>query len=79
MGAHPVAVAADVDDVAVVQQPIDQRRGHHLVAEHLPPLTWRPRPAASSESAEPPDDLVIEARLTSMVAILPSAVVRLIA
>ena len=23
---HPVAVAADVDDVAVVQQPVDQRR-----------------------------------------------------
>ena len=38
MGTHPVAVAPDVDDVAVVQQPIDERRGHHLVAEHLAPL-----------------------------------------
>ena len=30
---HPVAVAADVDDVAVVQQPVDGGRGHDLVAE----------------------------------------------
>ena len=35
---RPVAVAADVDDVAVVQQPVDERRGRHLVAEHAAPL-----------------------------------------
>ena len=38
MDAHAVAVAADVDDVTVVQQAIDQRRGHHLIAQHLAPL-----------------------------------------
>ena len=32
--AHSVAVAADVDDVAVVQQPVDERGGHDFVAEH---------------------------------------------
>jgi len=31
---HPVAVAADVDDVAVVPPAVDQRCGHDLVAEH---------------------------------------------
>ena len=30
---HPVAVPADVDDVAVMQHAVDQRRGHDLVAE----------------------------------------------
>ena len=35
---HAVAVAADVDDVAVVQQSINQRHGHHLVAQHLAPF-----------------------------------------
>ena len=35
---HPVVVAADIDDVAVVQQAVDERRGHHLVAEHLTPF-----------------------------------------
>ena len=35
---HPVAVAADVDDVAVVQQPLDEGRGHDLVAEHGAPF-----------------------------------------
>ena len=35
---HPVAVAADVDDVAVVQQPVDERCGHDLVAEHAAPF-----------------------------------------
>ena len=29
---HPVAVAPDVDDVAVVHQPVDEGRRHHLVA-----------------------------------------------
>ena len=31
---HPVAVAPDVDDVAVVQEAVDERRSHDLVAEH---------------------------------------------
>lgn len=35
---HPVAVAADVDDVAVVEQPIDQRPSHEIVAEDLAPF-----------------------------------------
>ena len=35
---HAAAVAADVDDVAVMQQAVDQRRGHDLVAEHAAPL-----------------------------------------
>ena len=35
---HPVAVAADVDDVAVVQEAVDQPGGHHLVAEHTAPF-----------------------------------------
>ena len=35
---HPEAVAADVDDVAVVQEPVDKRSGHDLIAEDLPPL-----------------------------------------
>ena len=33
-----VAVVSDVDDVTVVQQPVDERRGHHLVAEYNAPL-----------------------------------------
>ena len=36
--AHAVAVAADVDEVAVVQEPVDERRGHDLVAEDLAPF-----------------------------------------
>ena len=35
---HAVAVAADRHDVAVVDEPIDQRRRHHVVAEDLAPL-----------------------------------------
>jgi hypothetical protein len=35
---HPVAVAANRDDVAVVDEAIDQRRGHDVVAEDLAPL-----------------------------------------
>ena len=35
---HAVAVAPDVDDVAVVEQPIDERGGHDLVAEDVPSL-----------------------------------------
>ena len=38
MFAHAEAVAADVDDVAVVQQAVDQRRRHDLVAEHAAPF-----------------------------------------
>ena len=34
---HAVAVAADVDDVTVVQQPVDECRGHDLVAQDLAP------------------------------------------
>ena len=33
-----VAVAADRDDVTVVQQTVDQRGGHHLIAEDQAPL-----------------------------------------
>ena len=35
---HPVAVAPDVDDVAMVQEPVDERRRHDLVAEHVSPF-----------------------------------------
>jgi hypothetical protein len=33
--AHAVAVAADVDDVAVVDEPVDEGAGHDLVAEDI--------------------------------------------
>ena len=36
--AHPVAAAADVDDMAVMRQAIDERSGHDLVAQDLAPL-----------------------------------------
>jgi len=36
--AHPVAVAADVDDVAVVQQPVDEGGDHDLVTEDTAPV-----------------------------------------
>ena len=35
---HPVAVAANGDDVAVVDEAIDQRRGHDVVAEDVTPV-----------------------------------------
>ena len=35
---HPVAVAPDVDDVAAVQQPVQQRGRHDLVVQDLPPV-----------------------------------------
>ncbi len=38
MLAQAVAVPSDVDDVAVVDQKVDERRGHHLVAKDLAPL-----------------------------------------
>ena len=34
---QPVAVAADVDDVAAVEQPVEQRGRHDLVVEDLAP------------------------------------------
>ena len=36
--AHAVAVAADVDDVAVVKDSVDERRRHDAVAHDLTPL-----------------------------------------
>ncbi len=38
MLAHPVAVPADVDDVAVVEEAVDERRRHDVVAQHLAPV-----------------------------------------
>src|SRR6185437_2761365 len=35
---HSVAVAADVDDVTMMDEPVDQCRRHHLVAKDLPPF-----------------------------------------
>ena len=35
---HRVAVAPDVDDVAVVYETVDESGGHHLVAKHTSPL-----------------------------------------
>ena len=38
MLAHPVTVASDIDQMAMMQNSIDQSGGHDLVAEHGPPL-----------------------------------------
>lgn len=38
MVAHPVGVAADVDDVAVVEHPVDESGSHDLVSENLSPF-----------------------------------------
>ncbi len=46
---HPVAVAPDVDDVAVVQEAVDQGRGHDVVAQDLP----RSRSAGAAISGRP--------------------------
>jgi len=35
---HPIAVAADVDDVTVMEDPVNQSRGHDFVAEDVAPL-----------------------------------------
>jgi hypothetical protein len=35
---HPEAVAADVDDVKVVEEAVDQGGGHDVIAEDLAPL-----------------------------------------
>ena len=45
--AHALAVAPDVDDVAVVQQAINQRRRHDLVAENGAPLLLDKRSTAT--------------------------------
>jgi len=36
--AHPIGFAADIDDVAVVQDPIDERGCHDFSTEHLAPF-----------------------------------------
>lgn len=36
--AYPEAVAADVDQARVMEQPVDEGRGHDLVAEDLAPF-----------------------------------------
>ena len=38
VAAHAVAVAADVDDVAAVQEPVEESGGHDLVTEDPAPL-----------------------------------------
>ena len=38
VASHPVAVAPDVDDVASVEHPVEQRGGHDLVVQGLSPL-----------------------------------------
>ena len=38
VASHPVAVAADVDDAAAVEEPVQERNGHHLVAEDPAPF-----------------------------------------
>ena len=37
MAPHPVAVSPDVDDVAAVEQPVQERGGHHLVVQDFAP------------------------------------------
>lgn len=34
---EPVAVALEAEDLGVVHQPVDHRRGDHFIAEDLPP------------------------------------------
>ena len=38
MLAHPIAVAADIDQVAVMQDAIDQGCGHDIVSQDLAPF-----------------------------------------
>src|SRR5271166_479472 len=38
MLAHAVAVSADVDDVAVVDEAVDERAGHDVIAQDLAPV-----------------------------------------
>ena len=42
MAAHPVAVAPHIDDVAAMQQPIEQCGGHDLVTEDPAPTPRSP-------------------------------------
>ncbi len=35
---HPVAVPADVDDVAVMDEPVDEGCGHDFIAEDVAPF-----------------------------------------
>ena len=35
---HPIAVPADVDDVAVMHEPIEERRRHDFIAEDVTPF-----------------------------------------
>ena len=57
---EPVALATDVQDMAVMQQPVQYRRGDHRVAQEFAPLAEAlvgreddaaPLPSASSEQA----------------------------
>lgn len=38
MSAHSIAVTADVDDVTMVEEPVNQRRRHDVVAKDVAPL-----------------------------------------
>ena len=38
MLAHAVAVTADVDDVAVMHEPVDEGCGHYLIGQDRAPL-----------------------------------------
>ena len=38
MFAHPIAVPADVDEVTVMEDAIDEGRGHHVIAQDLSPF-----------------------------------------
>jgi DNA gyrase inhibitor GyrI len=40
--AHAIAVAANRDDVAMVDEPIDERGRHHVVAEDVPNSGFQP-------------------------------------
>ena len=35
---EPIAVPPDVDDVAMMDEAVDERRGHHVIAEDLAPF-----------------------------------------
>lgn len=41
LGAQSVTITTDGDDVTVVQQSVEDGRGHHGVTEHLAPLANR--------------------------------------
>jgi hypothetical protein len=59
--AHPVAVAPNRDQVAVVDKPIDQRRRHHVITEDFAPLLGAPgrlkaRPSSGARVRAPACD-----------------------